>query len=219
MAETKKTTNTTKKTTAPKSTKADNALEDALKLIKEMQKANEKLKEELANTKQTVVVNNTDNIVGKKIKCINLLHNPLNVSTEQDGKGRLFTFEKYGDTRLIRFDDLSDIVASYPNTMESGACYICNKDAVELLGLTEEYELLYDKKTIDKLIYLKNESDVDLFIGMNKVLQDSTAREIARLVNEGETFDLNYLAKIKEETNLDILEIAKSIREETTIKE
>ena len=33
-----------------------------------------------------------------------------------------------------------EIVSSYPNTMEKGYAYICDKEAVEALGLTEEYK-------------------------------------------------------------------------------
>ena len=81
------------------------------------------------NKPQTVVVNNDNNSIrGKKVKVVNLMQNPLNLSTEPNGMGRIFTFNKYGDSKLIKFDDLADIVASYPYTMEHGLAYICDKE-------------------------------------------------------------------------------------------
>ena len=86
------------------------------------------------NQPQTVVVNNENNSIrGKKVKVVNLMQNPLNISTEQDGNGRVYSFKNYGDSRLIKFDDLADIVASYPYTMEHGLAYICDKEVVEEL--------------------------------------------------------------------------------------
>lgn len=150
----------------------------------------------------------------KKIKCVNLMHNPINVSTEPNGGGKVYTFEKYGDYRMIRFDDLSDILSSYPYTMEHGLIYITDSKVVEAFGLTDEYSKLYDKATMDKIVYLREETDVDLFIGMEKNLRESTAREIAKLMNQNERMDYNYLRRIKDECNLDIEQIAKDILEE-----
>lgn len=150
----------------------------------------------------------------KKIKCVNLMHNPINVSTEPNGGGKVYTFEKYGDYRMIRFDDLSDILSSYPYTMEHGLIYITDNKVVEAFGLSDEYSKLYDKATMDKIIYLREETDVDLFIGMEKNLRESTAREIAKLMNQNEKMDYNYLRRIKDECNLDIEQIAKDILEE-----
>lgn len=184
--------------------------EQMAEMLKQMQEQLIKLQ----SAPQVVVAQTTSNgLSGKKIKCINLMNNMLNVSTEPNGMGRVFSFDKYGDTRLINFDLLTDIVASYPNTVENGFMFIANKDAVEELGLTEEYKKIYTKDMIDELVYLRRENDVDLFIGMNKDLQESTARRIAELLNANETMDLNYLRKIKDETEIDIELIAKDLKE------
>ena len=150
-------------------------------------------------------------LTGKKIRCINLMRNPLNVTTEPLGRGKAFEFSKYGDSKLIKFDELSDIVSAYPNTMEQGLLYIANPLAVEELGLSEEYENIHTKEMLDELIYLRRDMDVDIFVSMPKALQKSTATEIARLINANESIDWNRLKKIKDETNIDIDEIAKTI--------
>ena len=80
------------------------------------------------------------------------MRNPLNISTEPNGGGRTYSFKNYGDSRLIKFDDLSDIVASYPYTMEHGLAYICDKETVKELGLEEEYSKLLIKKEWTELL-------------------------------------------------------------------
>ena len=180
-------------------------IEEQNKMMAELQKK--------VDSQPTYVMQKESKLGTEKIKVVNLMHNELNLSTEPNGQGRVFNFEKYGDSRLIRFDELSDIVATYPNTMESGFAYICNQDAVEALGLTEEYEKIYTKEMMDRIPYLREETDVELFIGMNKTLQESTANEIARLINENERMDYNYLRRIKEECGIDIEELAKEFKE------
>lgn len=155
-----------------------------------------------------------DDFKSKKIKCISLMRNPINISTEPDGNGRVFTFDNYGDSKLISFDNLSDICSSYPYTMEHGFIYIANKEAVDKLDLTDAYTKIYDKETMDKIVLLREEMYVDLFIGMEENLRESTAVEIARKLNANEEMDYNYLRRIKNEIGIDIEKIAEDIKEE-----
>ena len=120
---------------------------------------------------QAKVDSASHNMRGKKIKCINLMHCAVNVSTDVDGQGRVFTFDGYGSYKMIKFDDLSDIVSAYPYTMEHGLIYICDKEAVDELGLSDEYSKLYTKEIMDKMIYLREQTDVDMFLGMEKNLR------------------------------------------------
>lgn len=76
---------------------------------------------------------------GKKVKVMSLIHNPINVSTDVNGGGRVKSFDKYGDVRTIKFDDLSDMVSAYPNTFNKGYLYIMDNDVINELGLTDEY--------------------------------------------------------------------------------
>ena len=195
--------------------------EDIIKqLMEQLAEQNAKMAEmqkqiEENSVPQTVVVNNESSsaIRGRKIKVINLMHNPLNIATQPNGRGRVYSFRNYGDSRLIKFDDLADIVASYPYTMEHGLAYICDKEVVEELGLSDEYTKLFDKERMDRVVWLREESDLDLFLGMDINLQESTARRIAELMNANERMDYNYLRTIKEKTGIDIEAIAKELKE------
>lgn len=191
----------------------EDIIKQLMEQIAEQKKAMEELQKQISNSK-----NNSDsqeiNFSGKKIKCINLMHNPINISTEPDGQGRCYSFKNYGESRMIKFDELSDIVASYPYTMEHGFVYICDPRVVEIFGLDEDYKNVYTKEVLDKIIWLKEDSDLDLFLGLEDNLKESMAVEIAKLMNNNERMNYNYLREIKEKCGIDIEDIAKSIKED-----
>ena len=146
---------------------------------------------------------------GKKVKVMSLIHNPINVSTDVNGGGRVKSFHKYGDVRTIKFDDLSDIVSAYPNTFNKGYLYIMDNDVVSELGLTDEYSsTVYSKEQVDNIVNLTDETAVNLFMGMDKDLRDSTAKAIARNLKNGKNYDYNLIHMIKTETGIDIQSIA-----------
>ena len=152
------------------------------------------MQEQINNQPQPTIIQQTNNgLSGKKVKVVNLMHNTLNISTEPRGMGRVYTFKEYGDSRLIKYDDLADIVASYPRTMEGGFAYICDKEVVESLGLADDYQKLFDKETMDRIVKLQDESDLELFLGMDIKLQESTATKIAQRINANEKVDYNYI--------------------------
>jgi len=149
---------------------------------------------------------------GKKIKVVSLMHYLVNLSTDPMGQGKIFVFEDYGSTIKIKFDDLEDCYASYRKTFEDGSLYIADADAVEELGLTEDYQKIYDKKTVDKIILLKTELEVDMFLNMSTDLRDSTARAIADRMVSGEKYDLNLTHRIEQEADIDFEKMVSDIK-------
>ena len=196
----------------------NNSQEELIKqLMAQIEHQNKKMAEmqsQIENKAQpTTIIQQGNRLNSKKVKVVNLMHNALNISTEPKGMGRVYTFKEYGDSRLIKYDDLADIVSAYPKTMEGGLAYICDKEVVESLGLTEDYQKLFDKETMDKVIKLKEESDLELFLGMDSKLQESTARKIAERINANEKVDYNYIKTIKERTDIDIEAIANDLKD------
>ena len=126
--------------------------------------------------------------------------------------GRVFTFNEYGQAHFIKYDDLLDIISSYPNTIESGLVYIANKDFCVEQGIYEDITQIYTKDMVDKIVYLRDDTDVDLLCNMSKPLLETTIMEIARLYNMGEEMEPNKLARIKNELGYDITELAKDVQ-------
>ena len=207
-------------TTTVEEPKVDATAELIKQLMAQIEEQNQKMaemQEKIANgDSQQTSYTPSSNLESKKIKCISLMHNPMNVSTEPFGRGKLFEFDNYGATRLISFDDLSNIVSCYPNTCRQGCLYITDKDAVERLDLAEYYEKnVYSKEKMDDITAMRNELAGELFIGLGKDLRESTALAIAERINANEVVDYNALVRIKAETGIDISAIAESIKKPT----
>lgn len=180
-----------------------NALQEAMELINQ-------LKGQINQPQQIVV--QSDKRANAKIKCINIAHHPVNIATFPNGQGRVFEFKEYGQVQYIRQDDLLDIISSYPRTMESGLIYVADKDFCDEQNLYENEEIIYTKELMDKLVYLREDVDVDLLCGMSKPLLESTIREIAQLYNQGEYMEPNKLERIKKDLGYDIAKIADDIK-------
>ena len=212
-----------KSSTAPKKIEEkkieDNSQDDIIKkLMAQIEEQNKKMaemQEQIKNQPQvpTIIQQTNNGLGGKKVKVVNLMHNTLNIATAPRGMGRVYTFKGYGDSRLIKYDDLADIVAAYPKTMEGGFAYICDKEVVEALGLADDYQKLFDKETMDRVMKLREESDLELFLGMDIKLQESTAKKIAERINANERVDYNYIRIIKEKTGIDIEAIANDLKD------
>ena len=176
--------------------------------LEQMQAQMAKMQEQMS-AKTEVVVKQMPSRSNDKIKCISLSPNPVNISTLPNNRGKKFTFEKYGSSWSIRRGDLEDIVSSYENTMKSGLIYVCDRDFIEEQGLDEYYNnSLYSKELLDKLVYLRDDADVEMFLNMSKQLQEATAVRIARLFKMNEHYEPNVLARIKTEAGFDIEQMA-----------
>lgn len=182
--------------------------ESLQKMLASMQEQITALMKQGTSAPQVQVVKDVG-LSGKKVKVMSLIHNPINVSTDVNGGGRVKSFDKYGDVRTIKFDDLSDMVSAYPNTFNKGYLYIMDNDVINELGLTDEYaSTVYSKEQVDNIVNLTDETAVNLFVGMDKDLRDSTAKAIARNLKNGKKYDYNLIHMIKAETGIDIQSIA-----------
>jgi hypothetical protein len=186
-------------------------LENALKAI-------EQLTQNQSPPVQTILTAEPA-LKGKKIKVINLMGYQVNVCTEPFGNGKIFVFDDYGSIVKIKFDDLEECYSSYRKTFEDGSLYIADADAVAELGLAEDYQKLYDKKTVDKIILLKTDIEVDMFLNMSQDLRESTARAIAERMVSGEKYDLNLTHRIQQESDIDFEKMVSDIKSFNQIAE
>lgn len=150
-----------------------------------------------------------------KVKVISLLENQLNLSTQPNGQGKVYTFAKLGDAKIIRMQDLEEIlsIAQYRDQAEKGYYYICNADVIEEFGLTEEYEHIFNDKVLADIENLVGDNCVDIFIGLNESVQQSLARKMAENIANGARLDRNKLEDIRLATDIDIEKMASDFKE------
>ena len=213
-----------KRTTKPAETKKaesdeSKVISELQRQLKENQEAMAKMQEMMAKMQSqpalAVAELKEAPAVGRnKVKVMSLLPYQLNLTTEPMGGGKIYTFRKYGEAQKIRFSDLEDIVHNHRKNMEDGVFYICDRDAIEALELTDEYESLFDKIGVDKIVELADETSVEMFLTLSDFMRDAVARQIAEKINSGANYNLNYLNTIQMRSEMDIVKMAQELKTE-----
>lgn len=179
------------------------ALKQAMAMIAELKGEIDTLKAEKASAPTQVGHND----IGRKVKCIGLAHHPVNVFTQPNCKGRVFSFKEYGQIIQMKYDELLSVLAYYPKTMASGLIYICDKDVIVDNGLEDAYQHIYDKDTMDEIVLLRRECDAEFILGMSVDLRESTLIQVVRNYKNGEKMDATAMALLRE-AGYDIVKMA-----------
>ncbi len=145
---------------------------------------------------------------------MSLIPNRYNLTTEKDGHGKQFAFEDFGDIITMKTTELEDILSiqAYREQAEKGYFYILDKDIVDDQELTEYYEKISNKEALDRVMHLESDECVDIFVNLDKEMQDSIASKMAEMINDGIKLDRNKLADISMRTDIDIEKIANSFK-------
>lgn len=200
---------------------------DMTKMMEQMRKQIDDLKKEVKNSQKekndmealvSALKGNTskskENNLPKRIKVINLLSNTLYLSTEEDGRGKIFTFENFGDMITINTNTLEDIlsVQKYREQAEQMYFYICSREFVDEQDLTEYYETGINKETIEYITSLSEDKCVEMFCSLGETLKDSIATKMAENLLSGQYYDRNRLADIQIRTDFDIEKMSKDFQ-------
>ena len=194
--------------TAAKTTKTIKAVDDTQEQIKALQEQLAQLMAENQALKQKDVaqVEEEEEITADTdIMVISQTVGSLAISTEGNGIGTVYRFEKFGDVQDIPFGDLRDIVKNKPKFAKEGAYFICNPQAVKKLRLGNQYKNLIDDKTFLNLF----DKDADTIVALYKSAPSMQQKQIVGLIEEklekGVDVDGNVLIKIGQLCGKDFL--------------
>jgi hypothetical protein len=143
----------------------------------------------------------------KYIKVISLTPGQLNLSTLPGGKGKVITFDSFGQQKRIVYSTLVDIMDTYPGFLERGNYYIADKLVTRKHGLNEIYDKLLTKEVIENILS-KSMSDEDtaiLYKSANKTQQSTIIDLITRKLMAGTEIDMNMVSNISKISGIDIL--------------
>jgi len=129
------------------------------------------------------------------INVVSLCDMRLTLSTEGYGKGRLFSFAKFGDKKRILYSDLARIIESHAKFLEGGYFYILDPRVIRVHGLDDVYEKLMTKEQIERI--LEGGDVIEIYTSANprqqKVIQSIL---IEKLIENPDSLDLNFVDKI-----------------------
>jgi len=141
------------------------------------------------------------------IKVVSLCLTRLNLSTLGMGKGKIFTFKEFGETKRILYSDLVEIIEHQDRFLKDGLFYIDDSRVIRRHGLDEVYSSILTKETIEKI--MKNSQNaVSLFNSANDKQKETIARMFIDKLIKGEDVDLNLIDAITRLSNIKIVEIA-----------
>lgn len=170
----------------------------------------EKLVESLQDSKQ----DGAEKALPKKVKVMSLTPNKYNLTTEADGQGKQFTFEKIGDVITMRTSELEEILSirKFREQAEEGYFYILDEAIVEDQDLTDAYKTIADKEGLLKVMSLEDDESVDVFCNLPTDLRESVATKMAEDILDGKRIDRNRIADISRRTDIDIEKIAETLK-------
>ena len=193
--------------TASKTTTKTKAVDNTQEQIKALQ---EQLAQLMAENKalkeKEVEVSEDEEITADTdIMVISQTVGSLAISTEGNGIGTVYRFEKFGDVQDIPFGDLRDIVKNKPKFAKEGAYFICNPQAVKKLRLGNDYKNLIDNSTFLNLF----DKDADTIVALYKSAPSMQQKQIVGLIKDrlekGIEVDGNVLVKIGQLCGKDFL--------------
>lgn len=188
-----------------------------------------KMVDDFAN-KQTVInnisdieenhVEFTEPFANKQIRIMSLCYGQLNLSTEPFGRGKVYSFSKYGEVKNILYSTLIDIVNSNRSFAEDGHFYILDKDAVYFLGLSDSYKKILSKDIIDNIYSYDISSISDIVNNTTDEQKYVLARRtIDKIYNNEQNLDLNKCILIGKCCNIDVMaKVAEMKKSEVDIK-
>jgi hypothetical protein len=144
----------------------------------------------------------------KYITVISLTPNQLNLSTQPNGKGKVITFNSWGEKKRIMYLNLVDIMDTYPSFLEKGYYYIAEKRVIRKHGLDSLYSTLLTKETIENMLSksMSDEDTATLYKSANKTQQGIIIDlVIKKLVSDSSSVDMNMVANISKISGVDIL--------------
>ena len=132
----------------------------------------------------------------------------LNLTTQELGKGRKYTFSRFKEVKQIRYEDLSDIIENHRSFLEDGLFVILDRDVVEAHGLEEAYEGILTDKNFDQILS-ENYSDAAKLLENANNRQKKIVADIftQKIVND-EKVNLNFVDQISRSVGYDIIDRA-----------
>ena len=145
------------------------------------------------------------------VDVISLCSSTLSLSTEGYGKGKIYTFTKFGERKPIIYSDVMSIIEHQMKFIRAGLFYIADKDVVKRHGLEEVYSLILTKEKMEEIIVC-NKSSIELYETASKDQRKTINRILVSKLADGEDIDLNVVSSISRIGGKDLVTMAEEAK-------
>jgi len=125
----------------------------------------------------------------------------------------LYTFQKFGETQHIMYEDLHKIIGANQSFARKGKFFIMHPQVRTLHGLNEYYKSILTKEQIQNILTYAEGEMVNVFKTATQTIKDTIVTFLVEKIVNGENLDLNKLAKISDIYGKDIYSMAKEVRD------
>lgn len=167
-------------------------------MLEQMQAQMKLMQEQLNNQSNGQVVIKQNDDLTRTVKVYSMLPYTYNLSTQPLGKGKVYTFEKFGDSKSIKFSDMQDILSIYLHQFEEGFAILEAKKDYDDLGIGYIYDEVMDKEQLDNLTSLATNEAVAVILDMEEEERERIADIIARKIVSGVSYDYNRIKALED---------------------
>jgi hypothetical protein len=187
-----------KKITSKKETEIEKLQRQVEELMKQVQNMTTSVSKENISVNSDIDDDDRDIVISSDdyIKVMSMLPYTLNLTTEPKGRGKLFTFEAFGEVKRILYYDLVHIIENHPSFVKNGYFVILDPRVIRRHGLDDAYESILNKEKIEKILSGNLSDAVKLFKSANKKQQETICQMIVQGGVEGKKYDLNLLDRL-----------------------
>jgi len=183
----------------------ENSLEEKLK---ELERENQRLKQIIEKEEE-----NTSIPLDAYIEVMSLIPWKLNLSTEALGRGRQFSFTKFGEVKRILYNDLASIFENYRSFMEQGLFYILDARVIRKHGLDDIYDNILSKEMIEQILSFNPKKAVKLYESTNPKQQEViNSMLIEKIKLNPDSIDFNVINQISKICGQDLAKLGAEAR-------
>lgn len=166
------------------------------------------------NTSVVQPISNHQATIDREITFISLFPGILNLSTEGNGQGVVYTFESFGEIHKIPYSEAKMILKSHAHHAREGYFYIDDSELIQNSQLTKAYKTIIDQNTFESLFSLADMNKfAEVFDKIPSAQKEIFADLIALKLYAGEIIDMNIVMKVGSITQRDLVNEAKGDKE------
>lgn len=137
---------------------------------------------------------------------------PMYLATEGNGKGDIYSFEKFGDIQSIPMVDAKNIVRNNRSFVQDGLVYIKDEDFVAKENLKKYYDKILSADEMNNLLLCKRASFGERFAKITKEQQNTICGMLFDKIRDGKKVDEEVLFYINQLLGRDLKEEATNLQ-------
>ena len=182
------------------------------KVVNEDSKRVKQLEQELKDLKEMMMksfTNSANNAISsdkdRDVVFISLVLGILNLATEGNGRGSVYTFREFGEEQSIPYSDAKSLIKNNKKFIKEGKVYIADEALILSERLDKDYEHILDRDSLIELFDKDKTTFSKLFTSIPKSQKETFARIISSRILKGEDVDMNIVGIVDKALGIDIM--------------